>query len=237
MKKFLGIIAAVLLGFAFDAKAVEYLTITQDEIADAIKKEFIEQGHDDNIDLEFYGGQTTFMIENKSQGKILVSNLKLDELQNKFSCKVEIFADGSMAKDTDIQGKYYVIADVWVPSTNISKGEVITEKMVKRLNTRMNRIKPQNIIDKDKIVGKEAKRPLKEGKIISDRDIGTKIVIKKGEVVNMMYVTNSMQIAAKVEALSNGSAGERIEVMNIKSKKVVTAEVIDSQTVRVDADF
>ena len=43
-----------------------------------------------------------------------------------------------------------------------------------------------------------------------------------------------MQITAKVQAMSDGAKGEKIEVMNTKSKKVLFAEVIDANTVEIE---
>ena len=206
----------------------------EDEIAEAIKEEFVEQGMEETADLEFFGGQTFFQIEDARTAKILVSDLKTDELQNKFSCKVEIFADGKAYAKTEVQGKYYVLGEVYVPARNINKGEVITEDMLKTIRVRMNRIKPANVIDKDKLINKETKKSLKEGKVVNARDIGNKILIRRNDIVTIVYKTDKMQITAKVQAMSDGAKGEKIEVMNTKSKKVLFAEVIDANTVEIE---
>jgi flagella basal body P-ring formation protein FlgA len=225
-----------ILLLAFNANAAT-LNVSSDEVFGSLREEFVNQGVDEEIDIEVYGGRTNFIIENKKEAKILVSGLKLDEVQNKFYCNVEVFADGELAEKTQLQGKYYIVSDAYVPAVNINKGEVITEAMLRKIRVRTNRVKPMNIIDKDKIIGKEAKRALKEGKLLNERDIGDKIIIKKGEVVNMIYQTGNMQISARVEALSDGSKGDKIEVMNTKSKKVLFAEVVDANTVKTDAGF
>lgn len=219
---------------AFNANAEDLLIVREDEIAEAIKEEFVEQGMEETADLEFFGGQTFFQIEDARTAKILVSDLKTDELQNKFSCKVEIFADGKAYAKTEVQGKYYVLGEVYVPARNINKGEVITEDMLKTIRVRMNRIKPANVIDKDKLINKETKKSLKEGKVVNARDIGNKILIRRNDIVTIVYKTDKMQITAKVQAMSDGAKGEKIEVMNTKSKKVLFAEVIDANTVEIE---
>ena len=77
-----------------EGAAENLLMVSEDEISEAIKKEFVEQGRPEAVDLEFFGGQTVFQIENARKAKILVEKLRTDELSNKFSCSVEIFADG-----------------------------------------------------------------------------------------------------------------------------------------------
>ncbi len=232
--RFVYFISCLFLLTAFNANAENLLIVREDEIAEAIKEEFVEQGMEETTDLEFFGGQTFFQIEGAQAAKILVSDLKTDELQNKFSCKVEVFADGNPYAKTEVQGKYYVLGEVYVPARNINKGEVIAEDMLKTIRVRMNRIKPANVVDKDKLVNKEAKKSLKEGKVVNGRDIGNKILIKRNDIVTIVYKTNKMQITAKVQAMSDGAKGEKIEVMNTKSKKVLFAEVIDANTVEVE---
>lgn len=233
MKNFL-LAAVLMLGLITKVNAENLLIVGEDEITEAIKTEFVEQGQDEALDLEFFGGQTIFHIKDAKNAKILVSGLKLNELQNKFSCNVEIFADGKSYAKTDIQGRYYVIGQIYVPAKNIQKGEIISADMLKTIAVRMNRIKPSFVTEKAKLVNKEAKKVLAEGKIISNRDIGSKMLIKKGDTVTVVYKTDKMQITAKAEALGEGAKGDKIELLNTKSKKVLYGEIVDQDTVEID---
>lgn len=216
------------------ASAENLLIVGEDEIRQAIEKEFVEQGQNQALDVEFFGGQTVFHIENAQKAKILVSGLKTDELQNRFSCKAEIFADGKSYARTSITGRYFLLSEIWVPAQNIQKGEVIAPEMLKQVTVRQNRIKPSFVTDKERLVGKEAQKLLKEGKIVIDRDIGNPMLIKKGDVVTVVYRTDKMQITAKVEALGDGGKGDKIEMLNPKSKKMLFGSVIDKDTVEAE---
>lgn len=209
--------------------------VSEDDIAAALKKEYLERfGEGDEIELEFYGGQTNFSLEEAGEVKIMVANARFDELQNKFSADVEVFAGGKPVAKSSYQGKYYVLTEVFVPAQNINKGEVITADKLKSVKTRSNRVKPQHLADKDKLINMEAKRNLREGKMISDKDVGKIVLIKKGSIVNLIYQTPYMQITAKAEALEDGCRGDRIEIRNTKSKKDLYGEVVDAETVRIE---
>lgn len=214
--------------------AAETKYVQEADFDRALKQEFVEQGGDEEIELEFFGGKTYFALDDVSDVKIMVAEANFDELQNKFSAKVEVFADGKSVATTQLQGKYYVLGEVLVPERNINKGEIIAPEMLKAIKVRMNRIKPANLIDVSALVGREAKRVLREGKIVNDKDVGKVILIKKGEIVTSVYRTPKMQISAKVEALAEGGKGDKIEVRNVNSKKVLFAEVIDADTVMVE---
>ena len=208
--------------------------VYEDDFAKAIAKEFVEQVGDEEIELEFFGGKTVFELDNVAQVKIMISQAKFDALQNKFSAEAEVFADGEVKERTSLQGKYYVLGLVPVPAVNINKGEVISADKLKNVKIRMNRIKPQNITDMSLLVGSEAKRSLREGKLINENDIGKVMLVRKGDVVRSVYQTPKMQISAKVEVLEDGGKGDKIEVRNVNSKRVLFAEVVDKNTVIVE---
>lgn len=216
------------------AQADNLLLLGEGDIAEAVKKEFVEQGLEDKIELEFFGGQTSFALENVKAAKVMISKLKFDATQNKFSAIAEIFADGNPYAKTSLSGRYYVMGEIWVPAVNIEKGEVISEDKLKTIPVRMNRIKTQNITELNKLVGMQAKKTLKEGKVISDREVGPVILIKKGKVVTSVYKSKGLQITARAEALEDGAKGQSIEVMNTKSSKKFYATVVDADTVEID---
>lgn len=231
------LLTCVLLSFGLligSVSAAELKIVQESDFVEAISQEYIERVGDDDIELEFFGGQTNFTIENANNYKIMINSSKFDELQNKFSVTAEIFADGKPFAKTDLQGKYYVMGDVYVPNRNIDKGEIIEEDMLRSIKVRMNRIKHVNLVDKEKLIDKEAKRNLKEGKVVNDKDVGQPVLIKKGQIVNSVFKTDNMLITAQVEAMSDGVKGQRIEVRNTKSKKDIYAEVIDADTVLVE---
>lgn len=234
MSRLLSLIIFFLFCFGIIPVMASTLSVSEDEVAAAIEKEFVEQGLDESLDLEFFGGQSSFIIENATKAKIMVSALKYDETQNKFSANVEIFADGKPVIRAALQGKYYIMAEVYVPVRNINKGENITDNDLKIIKIRSNRIKGNVLSSLEQLQDKEAKRALKEGKLISDREVGERVLIRKNDIVTLVYKTEQMQITAKGQAMNDGIKNQKIEVENTKSKKKVYGIVIDADNVEVN---
>lgn len=209
------------------------LELNEDAVKAAIIEEFEEQGTQGELDLELFGGQSSFTIDNAKTAKVMVSQLKKDELQNKFTCQLEIFADGKPFARTSISGKYYVLNEVYVPSKNIAKGETIKAEDLKMIKIRANRVKPSNVTTLEQLVDKDTKRSLKEGKLVLGREVGDVRIIKKGDIVTSVYRTNKMQITAKAEAQENGAKGQTIEAINTKSNKKIYGVVKDATTIEV----
>ncbi len=69
--------------------------------------------------------------------------------------------------------------------------------------------------------------------VIRLSDIEPVPVIAKGDKVNLIFVGENLRLQVKVEALTDGGVGQRIQVRNLQSKRKITATVQDSQTVLV----
>lgn len=235
MTKYLYIFFIALFAFcsSFSEAKANGVYVSKEDVVNAIVEEFENQGVEDNIEIEFFGGQTNFSFEKGKSFKILVSSLVYDEGGSKFSCSLDIFVDEKHAQNANLQGRYFKIAEIYVPSININRGEIITEDMLKQLSVRQSKIKAGFVVEKEKIIGMEAKKSLKEGKMISLRDIGKQNIIKKGDLVNMHYSSSAMQIMAQGQAVTDAAEGDKIELLNTKSKKTVIGIVIDKDNVEV----
>lgn len=210
------------------------LSVTTDDVTEAVREAFMDEGVDADMDIEFFGGSTTFALPQDSDFKIMVSGLKYDEVNNKFTCTIDVFSEGQNIGRSELIGKYYLLDGVFVPARNINKGEIISDADLKKVMVRRNRIKDVNITSKDKLINKEAKRMLKSGKLIMNSEVGDKILIKKGDYVTAIYQTAKMQITTRAQAQEDGSKNDRIELQNPKSKKAIFGTVIDSETVQIE---
>lgn len=227
----LGKIIIALFLFASSAQAT--VLLNEADFADAIKKEFVEQGKEENIELEFFGGQTSFVLDNANSVKIMLSQLDVDDEQGRFTAKAEIFADGNSEDVTNLTGRFFVLGEVYVPSKDITKGEVITEDMLELKSMRVNRLRDENVTTLDKLLGQQARKKLKKGRVVSEREIGALIIVKKGSLVTSIYRSKGLQITAQATALEDGAKGQNIEVENNKSKKKFVAKVIDADVVEI----
>lgn len=69
--------------------------------------------------------------------------------------------------------------------------------------------------------------------VIRLSDIEPVPVIAKGDKVNLVFEGQNLRLQVKVEALSDGGVGQRIQVRNLQSNRKIMATVQDSQTVLV----
>jgi len=77
--------------------------------------------------------------------------------------------------------------------------------------------------DADQIIGKAARRPLREGAPASQRDVSAPQVIKTGDTVTVTYSGGGITLAMEGKALANAAIGDTVMVLNTSSKKTLQA--------------
>ena len=58
-------------------------------------------------------------------------------------------------------------------------------------------------------------------------------MVKRGDVVNLVYLRGNLRITTQAQALSDGEPGATIAVRNLQTKKQVYAIVKDGSTVEI----
>ena len=125
------------------------------------------------------------------------------------------------------------MGEAFVPAQEINKGDVITEGKLIAKSVRLNRIKDNFVVAKEKLLGMEAKKTLKAGKLIQEREVGPVLLVRKGALVNSLYKAKGMQITAQAVAMEDGAKGQVIELENSKSRRKFSAKVVDAETVEI----
>ncbi|MFO0437323.1 MAG: flagellar basal body P-ring formation chaperone FlgA [Phenylobacterium sp.] len=79
--------------------------------------------------------------------------------------------------------------------------------------------------DADAAIGMIARRPLREGALVSARDVGAPVVIQSGDLVAVTYQNGGVSLTLQVKALGAGAVGELISLQNLSSRKLIQAVV------------
>lgn len=72
-----------------------------------------------------------------------------------------------------------------------------------------------------------------EGQPISADAVEAIPVVSKGQIVTLVYAGQTLRLSVPVESLDDGGIGSTIRVRNMQSRRIVAAQVVDAETVRV----
>lgn len=82
-------------------------------------------------------------------------------------------------------------------------------------------------------VGLEAKVTLYPGRPILASQIGPPALVERNQIVRITFQSGPLAIAADGRALDRGGVGERIRVMNLASRQIVTGAVAPDGSIEV----
>jgi flagella basal body P-ring formation protein FlgA len=83
-----------------------------------------------------------------------------------------------------------------------------------------------------RLIGLEAVHNIYRGQPVSESDVRSPTLVSRNQLVTMEFAKGPMLISTEGRALDQGGFGDRIRVMNLLSKRVVSAVVVSASTVR-----
>jgi flagella basal body P-ring formation protein FlgA len=92
--------------------------------------------------------------------------------------------------------------------------------------------------DATDVIGKVARRPLRDGSPVAAHDLGTPLVIKRDDVVQVAYRDGGISLILQGKAMADAATGEPVAIENTASKKVIQAVAtgFDQAVVGPEAD-
>ena len=85
-----------------------------------------------------------------------------------------------------------------------------------------------------KMIGMEAARNLYKGKAVGHGDLRLARIVERNAIVAMTYQKGPLVIEAEGRALDDGGMGERVRVLNLQSKRIISATIIGANHVRAN---
>ncbi|WP_428408214.1 flagellar basal body P-ring formation chaperone FlgA [Hyphococcus sp.] len=77
----------------------------------------------------------------------------------------------------------------------------------------------------DLYVGAELKRSVYKGMKLSPKDVGPPTVVERNAIVQLEFVRGPLMIMTEGRALDAGAVGDRVRIMNLNSKIILTAVI------------
>lgn len=147
--------------------------------------------------------------------------------------KVSFRIDGKDAKTVTVRTYIKVYKQVVMARHTIKANQRIqpTDLVIQRRN--VDRLPQQYITDATSLVGQVAKRAINPKEVFKQNAVEAPAVISRGDTLQIVFETQGLRLSAPGVALDKGAIGQKISVRNIKSNKVVFAQVINRNEAKV----
>lgn len=124
-------------------------------------------------------------------------------------------------------------APVAVMARSLERGSVLTQADVTLSRMSTSQAGYGHVRELDRVLGMELKRPLRTGEPVRLSHLKAPQVVSKGDRVVLQAETSGVSVVTSGRALAGGQVGDRIQVQNEKSQRVVDAEIVAPGRVRV----
>jgi len=142
-----------------------------------------------------------------------------------------LYDNNELLKTVPVSIGVTILIDALVTTTPINTGEEMCDLVyAKRTITGRGEMP---LTDLKSVEGKQAARYIPAGSVVFQSMIEEIPIIRVGDKVKIIVDKGSVKVFADGEARQKGAMGELIRVVNIGSKKIIRAEIIDSMTVVV----
>lgn len=146
--------------------------------------------------------------------EIVVEDLRFNKATGHFSA-VLVGTVGMMPRfQLPLKGRVHSMVNVAVLSRTIGRGEMIAADDLDWIELSPDRLPKATLIDPDHIIGSEARRRLSPGRVLTNRDVGPRRLVRRGQPVRVVYADGGLTLSSLGTARDDGAFGEPIRVMN-----------------------
>ena len=169
------------------------------------------------------GAKVTFQPNPPANGRYL----------GRVTIPIVLLVDGKAFHRVQVSGEVEVYREVICVRRSLKKGAVLKRSDLIVAKRPLSRLHGEPIMELEAAIGMELRRSLRGGQILRQRDIRRPILVKRGQIVEIVAQTSNVFITLKGRAQDSGARGDVIRVRNAASKKVLLAEVVGPKTVEV----
>lgn len=140
--------------------------------------------------------------------------------------------DGKVKKNMSLRGHFEAMAPVAVATAQLAKGTLLDENSITMVTKDITKFSAP-FLDPASLKGKVLVRSIKEGGVIEMSAVQQPPLIRKGEMVKIVYNRGGIFLSTQGVAKTNGAIDEMIKVQNINSKKILNCRVSAAGLVEV----
>ncbi len=170
-----------------------------------------------------------------AQGHFDIAALSYDATRQAFAVKLSFLGATGQLQLVGATGTAYPVIEVPALGRDLAPGEVIATTDLVTIELPAERASTMLVTSADVLVGQAARRDLRARQPIFAYDVKKPVIVKKGELVTIVFALPGIELTAAGQALSDGGRGDVISVLNARSRRTIEARVLGAGTVSVQS--
>lgn len=187
-----------------------------------------------NMHVDFTGGNAGVQVSENDQMGVRVENISFNVRNGNFEALVRAPANNATAPLRRVYGRAYPVTDVPVLARDVAPGDTVAVTDIQWIKMPSSRVSANIVTTQSGLVGMSPRFPVRSGEPLRLSDLQPPVVVAKGAVVDMNYVSGALVLLARGRALQNGAIGDTIDIINPRSNRTVQGVVEGPNVVRID---
>ncbi len=193
--------------------------ISLDEVRELIGKH--AGGNEEAWSVDLSRGAKPYYIDPRVKASLTIKHIDLQSRNGRFRAVLSIDDAEQTVPDKIFTGRAYASIDAVVPARTIERGATIVEDDLKMVRMPRSRIANAAIQDMETAIGMAARQRLIMGRPVRRSDIEHPKLVVRNAMVTIVYKVPGMVLKSKGKALAEGTKGQMVPVMNLRSKRTI----------------
>jgi flagella basal body P-ring formation protein FlgA len=160
-------------------------------------------------------------------------NLRYLPLSGEFTAR---FTLAGVAEPLDLGGTIDLTIEAPHLATHLAAGTILTPADIVMRPISAKYAETAGFADPSQLVGMQLNRQSREGMLLKPSDVSTPALIARNDLVTIYFRQGPMTLTVKGQALTNAVTGAPVQVLNLMSKRVITAKALAAGAVEVSTD-
>lgn len=146
------------------------------------------------------------------------------------------FTIAGRAAPLDVTGTIELLVDMPHLTANLPAGTLLAPENVTLRPVPLKFAESLGTIRLEDVVGMSLVRQSREGMMLRPADVTTPVMISKNDAVTIYFRKGPMTLTVKGQAVTSGAKGAPVQVLNLMSRRVISATAIAAGAVEVGID-
>lgn len=204
-------------------------------IKDSLKNEISARGLSGSFDIAIASGVHDLVLPFDADKSVEVESLSFDGDKNSFKAVLVAPSSDNPVVREKVNGIVHRMVDVPVLRSPMKTGNIIRAHDLDSVAVRSEFIQHDMILSQDELVGMTPRRLILAGNPIKEMEVQEPQIVKRGELVTMVFKSGGLSLTAQGKALENGARGDMIRVVNASSSRTLEAVVSGYKEVNVES--
>jgi flagella basal body P-ring formation protein FlgA len=146
------------------------------------------------------------------------------------------FAIAGVAQPLDVSGTLDLTVEAPHLAANLAAGTILSAADIEMRPVSLHNGDTSGVVDADQIIGMQLNRQSREGMLLKASDVSAPSLVTRNDLVTIYYRQGPMTLTVKGQAVTSGASGAPVQVLNLMSKRVITATAFAAGAVEVSTD-